>query len=113
MNQHRGEITLDLNGHLTLRPTFAALAEIEGKTGHALISLAKRLTNGEATLHDLQAIIIAGLRGANEPVPADLPERMAAAGVLGLTEPLLNFIIGALTGENRAGENRTGEYDNG
>lgn len=104
MNIQRGEITLHVgDAALTLRPTFAALAEIEGKTGQSLITLAKKLTNGEATLHELQAIIVAGLRGANEPAPADLPQRMAETGVLPLVEPLLTFLIGALTGENKNG----------
>lgn len=99
MNRLRGEITLVLPAAtLTLRPTFAALAEIEGKTGHALITLARRLTQGEATLVELQAIIVAGLRGAGAPVPADLPAQMTACGVLPLTEPLLEFLIGALNG---------------
>lgn len=104
MNIHRGEITLQLAGPLTLRPTFAALAEIEGATGSALVSLARRLANGEATLAELQAIIVAGLRGAGTPVPPDLPQRMEAAGILNIIEPLLNFLLGALNGDNKHGD---------
>lgn len=99
-NSLRGEISLTLGKHtLTLRPTFDALAKIESATSLSLIALARKLAAGEATLAQLQAIVIAS---AVEPLPADLRALLANTGSLALHEALLGFVIGAITGETHA-----------
>ena len=46
-NKHRGEVTISLGGRsYLLRPTFAAIAEIEARSGQGLIGLARRLAAG-------------------------------------------------------------------
>jgi hypothetical protein len=105
MNSIRGDVTLELGGRqLTLRPTFHALAEMEGATGHALIALARRLSLGEATLKEIVVVIAAAAKaGGNAVALPELEAQVHAAGVMNVTEPVLQLLIGAITGQRDKG----------
>lgn len=56
-NETRGEVALDLSGkEYVLRPTYAAIAAIEQKTGKGLLALAREAGAGDLALHDTAII---------------------------------------------------------
>ncbi len=98
MNTHRGEVILHYGGQaLCLRPTFAALAEIEGELNTGIIALAKRMATGDATQRDMLAVLQAGLRATatSAPKPDVLFQDL---GLALIQENCLQFLLNALSG---------------
>lgn len=95
----QGEVTLNLDGlALLLRPSFAALAQMEQQSGMGLVALARRFAQGQFSLQDCVTVLEAGLRGAGQTPPADLGERVLRAGLLAVVPTLTSFIEAALMG---------------
>ncbi len=88
----------------TLRPTFAALLQVEEETGLGLITLARKIAAGDFTMNEAVAIIRAGLIGAGKTPPADLGALVFAAGVAQIIMPLAQFLEAALTGADTMGK---------
>ena len=99
-NPHRGEVALTLGGRsFALRPTFAAIAEIETRCGQGLVALARRLTAGDIRVSDFAVIITAGLKAAGEPARYDkVGELVLEEGVGALAPAVGEFLRQAIAG---------------
>lgn len=108
MNPYRDESTLTMCGQrFVLRPTFQALAEMEGATGVDLVSLAMRLQSGMIGVGMIHAIISAGIKGAGNEVPADLGNLILRAGITKVLPQLVQWISGVFAGESGEEEKTT------
>jgi hypothetical protein len=96
-NPRRGDVKLPLEGcELVLRPSFAAIAQLEDRFDRAIFDIARDFCEGKlARAKDLLAIVEAGVQGAGGEAPPDLPERMAQAGMAKMIEPLGKFLAHA------------------
>lgn len=71
-NPHAGEVALVIDGvpH-RLKLTLGALAELETALGaDSLMALVERFERGQFRARDVMALILAGLHGAGQPMPA-------------------------------------------
>jgi hypothetical protein len=93
-NPRRGDVKLPLEDcELVLRPSFAAIAQLEEKFDRAIFDITKDFCEGRlARAKDMLAIVEAGVHGE---APPDLPERMAQAGLAKMIEPLGKFLAHA------------------
>ena len=99
-NKHRGEVAISLGGRsYLLRPTFAAIAEIEARSGQGLIGLARRLAAGDIRVSDFACIVHAGLRAAGEPARFEkVGELVLEEGVANLAPAVGEFLRAAIAG---------------
>lgn len=103
MNPYRDEFALTLSGKtFRLRPTFEALAEMEGETGVELLALATRLSGGKVSLKLASAVIAAGIRGAGGSVPRDLGELALKEGIVSVLQQLSCWLAGVFAGDKDA-----------
>ena len=83
-NKHRGEVEVELDGKpITLRPTFDALCEIEGRSGLTIAELGARALTGRLGLFHVALIIWAGRRavvGEGAPSLNDIGTWVLEAG---------------------------------
>ncbi len=111
VNKVRGEVPVTLGGkQFAMRPTFAAMCEIEQATGMGIIGLVRRYRNLEFGFQDTAAIVTAGVRagGAPEVTIEKVGEMMMEGGLIegGLdtyARPVVQFLALALGGPT-AGE---------
>lgn len=105
-NPHRGEVEITLAGKAhVLRPTFAAIAEIEARTGSGVIELVRRLGAHQARIADLAVVVAAGLRGAGVPADYDrVAEQVFRSRMTEILAPVLDFLIHAVSGGRPPGE---------
>ena len=83
MNPYRDEVSIKLAGQcIVVRPTFAALAEMEGRTGIPLLDLVVRMESRKINLLMIKAVIEAGIRGAGGVVPDNLGELILREGLV-------------------------------
>lgn len=100
MNPYRDEFSLVLSGKsFLLRPTFEALAEMEGDTGVDLLALATRLSTGAVGLKLCAAVVAAGIRGAGGSVPRDLGQMILKEGVVSVLKQLSGWLAGVFAGD--------------
>lgn len=100
MNPFRDESSITLGSQrYVLRPTFEALAQIEGETGLPILELASRFSKGKVGTREITAIISAGIRGAGGQVPGDLGELIMRAGLVEVIGLASLWLTGALSGE--------------
>ena len=99
-NRHRGDVEIELAGRrFLLRPTFAAIAEIEERSGQGLIALARRLAAGDIRITDVATIVTAGLRAAGEPAKRETVGEMVLDSGLGALAPAVGaFLRVAISG---------------
>lgn len=99
-NRHRGEVEVTLGGRrFTMRPSFAAIAEIESRSGQGLVALARRLTAGDIRVSDFATIIAAGLRAAGEPARIETVGELVLEEGLGTLSPAVGeFLRQAISG---------------
>lgn len=110
MNPYRDEIALVLGGQsYVLRPTFAALAEMEGALGVGLIELCGLISRGKLTLRQLVAVVSAGIKGGGGTVPADLGGLVLAFGFIPVLQLVGSWLTGALSGEAGAADEAADE----
>jgi hypothetical protein len=84
-NPWAGEVALVLDGETRVcKLTLGALAEMEaGLGGESLVALIERVEGGRASLRDVQALVVAGLRGGGwQGTAADLRTAEIGGGVL-------------------------------
>lgn len=99
-NAARGDVTLRLGGELyVLRPSFAALTEIESALGIGLVELAERFRDRRYGVRELAAVAHAGAKAAGhaESLP-ELGEKLAAAGLVAVAPAVFDFVHNALSG---------------
>lgn len=102
-NRHRGEINAVLNDRQwTLCLTLGALADLEDYFKvDDLPSLAERLSSGKLSAGDVQAILLAGLRGGGHDVDTEEVAEMrtpnGATGYAAIVSELLIASFGANT----------------
>jgi len=104
-NKHRGEASVSLGGRrYTLRPSFAALVEIEERCGCGIIELAQRFFDQKVRTKDVVAVLFAGIRAGGDGPDGDWPEEEAVAaavvegGLANFIEPVGAFLADALAG---------------
>lgn len=99
-NPHRGEVELSLGGRrFVMRPSFAAIAEIETRSGQGLVGLARRLTAGDIRVSDFATVITAGLKAAGEPARYEkVGEMVLDEGVGTLAPAVGEFLRQAIAG---------------
>lgn len=90
-----------------LRPTFAAIVEIEEQTGQTIFVLARRLAKGELGQHHAAHIIAAGLKAAGETASfATVGEMIAHTGLADVLAALGDFFGKVIGGYENANEAR-------
>ena len=101
-NKHRGEVEVKLGGTAyTLRPTFAALAEIEDKTDARLVTLARRFAEGDVGVRDVAVVLWAGM-GESAPSLDDVGRLVVERGLDALIPPAAAFVAIAFAGSSRS-----------
>lgn len=99
-NRLRGETTLALGGEtFTLRPTFAAIMEIEDRLG-GIVPLATRAAAGDFGLKEVTIILWATLNGASPRGLSldEVGERVLHAGLAAVTPVVRDLLTTVLTG---------------
>lgn len=94
-NQHRGEISAELDGRQwTLCLTLGALTELEAAyDGADLLQLAERFSKGRIAASDAIRILGAGLRGAgNDVADADVGRMRCEGGAAGLLRTVARLL---------------------
>lgn len=107
-NSLRGEVSLMLDGEaVSLRPTFAAIMEIEHRLG-GVVPLAARAAAGDFGLKDVSVIIWATWNAADgvERSLNEVGERVTAAGVAAVAPAVRELLVRILSGQ---GGDRLGE----
>jgi hypothetical protein len=106
-NEHRGEVEIELaradgeeRDKLALRPTFAAIIEIEQELGTGLAEVLSRFRDPPRWgLRDVAAIVCAGLKAADHRERRELIlERIMRSGLGPLALPCLQFCVNAWFG---------------
>ncbi len=104
-NRHRGEVEVTLGGRrYAMRPTFAALCEIEDRTGLGLVELARRFWDGRFGVRELATVLWAGIRAADDDAPdfEAVGRLVAEQGFQSLAGPVAAFLAGVIGGEDGA-----------
>lgn len=90
-----------------LRPSFAAILEIEEQTGQSIFVLARKLSRGEMGQHDAAHIITAGLNAAGETASyataGEMITRSGLADVLGALGDFFGTVLGGYENTDDAG----------
>ena len=100
-NKQRREVEVTILGEsLLLRPTFAALAELEDRLGMGLPYVAYQVSQQKMGMKFVPAVIYAGLVGAgNKKFTYEQIEEMCfEEGILKLAPVAISLLLGALTG---------------
>ncbi|NDE91388.1 MAG: hypothetical protein EB059_09705 [Alphaproteobacteria bacterium] len=96
-NPARGDIKIALlDTEVVLRPSFQAIALLEEHFKRGIIDIARDYHNSKIThAGDFVAMISAGMTGAAQEIPADLPDRVITQGLTQLIEPCGKFLAHA------------------
>ncbi len=90
-----------------LRPSFAAIVEIEEQTGQSIFDLARKLSRGEMGQQDAAHIIAAGLKAAGETAShstaGEMIARSGLADVLAALGDFFGKVLGGYENANDAG----------
>lgn len=88
LNPQRGDVAVRLGGKAyVMRPTFEALAEIEGITGRGIVDLLNRFSRKEFGAKDTAAVIFAAIKSGGE-----IGANYEAVGRMVVSDGLVNFI---------------------
>lgn len=117
----RGDVEVELatdtgaRRKFVLRPSFAAIVEIEEQTGQSIFVLARRFSKAELGQRDAAHIITAGLNAAGETASfATVGEMVARSGlsdVLGALGDFLGKVLGGYENTEDAGAAPRSEAD--
>lgn len=108
-NAVRGEARLTVNGkEYLLRPTFQALASIEGRTGDSVLDIIRRCGRGSAKVGDLFAVLLEGSRAGGKTIPPEVLGKFILADFKAATEAAGQFMDGAFTGDEESPEGKAG-----
>lgn len=101
-NPHRGEVEVELGGKaVLLRPSFAALVDVEKRLGIDLIPLAARFRLRQIGIRHVSTIIHACWASADRPEPEKVGELVLSSGIVDLIDPLIELLANALTGGSK------------
>lgn len=94
-NPHSGEVALVIDGQRrVLKLTLGALAELEDALGAtSLMALIERFESGKFSARDVMALILAGLHGAGEPMPAEALLRAEIEGGAGAAARAAGLVL--------------------
>ncbi len=111
VNKERGEMAMTLAGkEFVLRPTYGALAEIEGTLGQGIVPLAERIHRGEYGIVDLAVIVTAALRSRGEPATVEkVGEMILQTGLGPVVGKVMEFLKTALNAGQALGEAQAAE----
>jgi len=99
-NKHRGDAVVTLGGiEYTLRPSFAALVEMESRAGIGILPLAIRFGRQEFGLSDVIAVLAPAIKAGGQEVPKNLGEMMLAGGVTNMAMVCARLLGEALVGD--------------
>lgn len=109
-NEQRGEVSITLQGKAyTLRPSFAAIAAIERRTGCGIMLLAQKFLSVSFGLSDAVTVMEECAKAADTPLPADAGEIIRQEGLEGLALPLMQLVTAAIRGDAPAKDGEAGE----
>ena len=101
----RGDVEIELatdtgeRRKFVLRPSFAAIVEIEEQTGRSIFALARRFSKAEIGQHDAAHIITAGLTAAGETAShVTVGEMIARTGLADVLAAVGDFLAKVLGG---------------
>ncbi len=104
----RGDVEIELatetgeRRKFVLRPTFAAILEIEEQTGQSIFVLARKLSRGEMGQQDAAHILTAGLNAAGETASyATVGGMIARSGLADVLAALGDFFDAVLSGHQK------------
>lgn len=99
-NALRNETVLEVGAtSYKMRPTFAAMAEIESKTNKSMLELTESVVQRSMTIAQTIAIIEEGTKAAGEPLnKSDIIQLIEDYGILPLQHGLSEFLTIALYG---------------
>jgi Phage tail tube protein, GTA-gp10 len=103
-NTHRGEVDLTWNGKTrVMRPTFAAIEDIERRTGQGVVELLQDAATGKLRMSHAAIILAAGIKAAMDKGPYPTPEKIGEGFVqhtpyMSCLEAIGEFLTNALTG---------------
>ncbi len=110
-NPERGEVAVELvtpsgaRKTFHLRATFAAVIEIEQRTGLGLLALARKAARLDLGYGESAAILTAGLKAAGESAEYDTVGRMLFdTGLAEVMGHLTDFLAGALSAGEPPGD---------
>ncbi len=109
-----GQVEAKIRGKTyILTPTFAALMDLEMRTGLSCMRLANVVTSQNLMLHQMAAVIYAGLVGTYgdiQKVPVkleELQEEIFKGGPNLLMKPIGDFLANCIIGTDRIEEKKT------
>lgn len=103
-NKERGEVVVVLAGReYVMRPTFEALAQIEGRLGVGIVSLLRSISAGQFGVRDFAAVIHAGIDAGPDRGPsyAEVGRLAAAEGLMGLLPFVTEFLMAPVEGQGK------------
>ncbi len=102
-NAARGEVLLTVAAkEYVLRPTFQALAAIEGRTGDSVLDIIRRGARGSAKVADVYAVLAEGSRAGGKSIPPDVLGTFILAHFKAATEAAGQVLDNAFTPEESA-----------
>ena len=86
-----------------LRPSFAAIVEIEEQTGRSIFALARRIAKTELGHHETGCIVTAGLKAGGEAVSYDVVGDMVLrTGLVDVLPAVGEFLTKVLSGTGQS-----------
>lgn len=102
MNPQRGDIAVTILGRsFTLRPSFEAIAEIEGRTGLGLLPLFRKFQMQDYGGRDVVNVVVPAVTAAmGADVASELPALIVRHGFVKLQPAIGEFLTRAMGGED-------------
>lgn len=102
-NKSRGEVTITIGGKtLTARPTFQAIASIEGALGVGAFALGQKCVQGQMGVAEMATVLHHGIRAVHKrgevPNVSDLGEMLMEEGMEDFIAPVGDFLLRAFSG---------------
>lgn len=105
MNTQRGEVTLELGGkQYLLRPSFEALAEIEGALDKGIVPIVRQFMLGNYGIGDVYAVVAAGIKAGDGRPPRNLGQLLVDRGIAKVAQDLAPFLNRGIAGDQPEGE---------
>lgn len=100
LNPQRGDVKIMLAGQeYIMRPSFEAVASIEGRLDIGILGVANRYRDRTIGYRDAEAVISAGIAAVpQQKGPTNLKEAIRQEGLAVLLDPISTFVGYALTG---------------
>ncbi len=110
INPQRGDIALRLlDRDYCLRPSFAAIAAIEQRTGRGIMQLADRFLSVVFGLQETVIVVEECIKASGEACPSDLGDIIRRHGLAKLANPMLMLVRAAISGDAEVDTAAAGE----